>query len=80
MKKIIPVFWKRGLTDANQINLIVTYDNLLNICNYTCQVYTNDVVIDNLLCSITDGDYNNWDGTADYLYSYTATKLDITLI
>ncbi len=80
MRAIQSISYQKGYLDANQINLTIRYDNLIDTCHFYCQVFTDDVFINNQMLIIKGDDYNNWDGSSDYLYNYTANLLGFTLV
>lgn len=93
MKQIESVtIWKNGESqEANLLNAYIINDNLATSCSFYYQLCSSGegteaypLVIGQSLAegNITmDGEnYQAWDGSNDYAFSYIAEKLNLTLI
>lgn len=84
MKSIEPVsIWNAGqLYSASLLSIAITHDNLIN----TAVFYYRLIVSDENLYTLADGnitmnpeEYELWDNSNDYVYSFVADKLNLTL-
>jgi hypothetical protein len=93
MKKIEPVsIWKNGESqEANLLNAYIINDNLQSSCSFYYSLCASGegteampLVIGQTLAEgniLMDGEnYLNWDGNNDFVFTYIAEKLNLTLI
>jgi hypothetical protein len=93
MKKIEPVsIWKNGESqEANLLNAYIINDNLQSSCAFYYSLNASGdgtevipLVIGQTLAEgniLMDGEnYLNWDGNNDFVFTYIAEKLNLTLI
>jgi hypothetical protein len=93
MKSIEPVtIWKNGESqEANLLNAYIINDNLATACSFYYQLCSSGegteampLLIGQTLAEgnlLMDGEiYLNWDGNNDFVFTYIAEKLNLTLI
>lgn len=79
--KILPVQWIRGMADARQITVLISFDDLKTGATFQVGLYDenkNQIATTNVLCTGTD--YSGWDGNNKFPVTYSADQLDLTLI
>jgi hypothetical protein len=87
MKNIQPIqIWKNGqqLT-ASVLDAIIINDNLSTSCTFYWMLKEDldDEVGQTLAdgnATMTGEDYNNWDGSNDYAFSYIAEQINVTIL
>jgi hypothetical protein len=78
MRNIKPVLWKRNAPNATKIRVHLVYDNLCNTCTTFWQILSDDsTILDQDNITIDGDDYQNWDGSNDFVYDFIASKLSI---
>jgi hypothetical protein len=84
MKSITPItVWKDGVeTDATQLTLTITFDNLETeaVFSYILSDKDNNALVSGLL-PIDGSDYETWGQSSDAnsdAYNYAANKLNLT--
>jgi hypothetical protein len=92
MREIQPIqIWKNGeVKTASILDAQIINDNLESNCTFYWQLKEADSVVDEQTISgqtLADGnvslsgeDYDNWDGSNDYDFSYIATQINVVLI
>jgi len=70
--------------DCNGLCAVIINDNLTDGCvvKYTLLNVSgvNATTVFSRTLSITGDDYKSWDGNNEYVYSYIATRLNLTII
>jgi len=83
--------WKNGeVKTASILDAQIISDNLQSNCTFYWQLKEADSVVDEQTISgqtLADGnaslsgeDYDNWDGSNDYAFSYIATQINVVLL
>ena len=83
--------WKNGeVKTASILDVIIINDNLSSTCTFYWMLKKADSVVNKQTINgeiLTDGnitiagdDYDNWDGSNDYAYSYIANEINVTLV
>jgi hypothetical protein len=83
--------WKNGeVKIASILNATIISDNLQNNCTFYWQLKEADIVSDKQVISgevLADGnitlsneEYDNWDGNNDYAFNYISQKINIELL
>ena len=93
MKPIEPItIWKNGESqEANLLNAYIINDNLATACSFYYQLCSSGegteampLLIGQTLAegnvSMDGENYLNWDGNNDFVFTYIAEKLNLTLI
>jgi hypothetical protein len=92
MREIQPIqIWKNGeVKTASILDAQIINDNLESNCTFYWQLKEADSVVDEQTISgqtLADGnaslsgeDYDNWDGSNDYAFSYIAQQINVTLL
>jgi len=92
MREIQPIqIWKNGeVKTASILDAQIISDNLQSNCTFYWQLKEADSVVDEQTISgqtLADGnaslsgeDYDNWDGSNDYAFSYIATQINVVLL
>ena len=92
MREIQPIqIWKNGeVKTASILDAQIINDNLESNCTFYWMLKEADSVVDEQTISgqtLADGyaslsgeDYDNWDGSNDYAFSYIATQINVVLI
>jgi hypothetical protein len=92
MREIQPIqIWKNGeVKTASILDAQIINDNLESNCTFYWQLKEADSVVDEQTISgqtLADGnaslsgeDYDNWDGSNDYAFSYIAQQINVVLI
>jgi hypothetical protein len=92
MREIQPLqIWKNGeVKTASILDAQIINDNLESNCTFYWMLKEADSVVDEQTISgqtLADGnvnlsgeDYDNWDGSNDYAFSYIATQINVVLI
>jgi hypothetical protein len=92
MREIQPIqIWKNGeVKTASILDAQIINDNLESNCTFYWQLKEADSVVDEQTISgqtLADGnaslsgeDYDNWDGSNDYAFSYIATQINVVLL
>ena len=92
MKEIQPIqIWKNGeVKTASILDASIISDNLQSNCTFYWQLKEADSVVDEQTISgqvLADGnaslsgeEYDNWDGSNDYAFSYIAQQINVTLL
>jgi hypothetical protein len=92
MREIQPIqIWKNGeVKTASILDAQIINDNLESNCTFYWQLKEANSVVDEQTISVqilADGnaslsgeDYDNWDGSNDYAFSYIATQINVVLL
>jgi hypothetical protein len=92
MREIQPLqIWKNGeVKTASILDAQIINDNLESNCTFYWMLKEADSVVDEQTISgqiLADGnvslsgeDYDNWDGSNDYAFSYIATQINVVLL
>jgi hypothetical protein len=92
MREIQPIqIWKNGeVKTASILDAQIINDNLESNCTFYWMLKEADSVVDEQTISgqtLADGnvslsgeDYDNWDGSNDYAFSYIATQINVVLL
>jgi hypothetical protein len=92
MREIQPLqIWKNGeVKTASILDAQIISDNLQSNCTFYWMLKEADSVVDEQTISgqtLADGnaslsgeDYDNWDGSNDYAFSYIANQINVTLL
>ena len=92
MREIQPIqIWKNGeVKTASILDAQIINDNLESNCTFYWQLKEADSVVDEQTISgqtLADGnaslsgeDYDNWDGSNDYAFSYIANQINVVLL
>jgi hypothetical protein len=92
MRQIQPIqIWKNGeVKTASILDAQIINDNLESNCTFYWQLKEADSVVDEQTISgqtLADGnaslsgeDYDNWDGSNDYAFSYIANQINVVLL
>jgi hypothetical protein len=85
MKQIKPIqIWKNGqqLT-ASVLDAIIINDNLSTSCTFYWMLKEEGEAGQTLAdgnATMTGEDYDNWDGSNDYAFSYIAEQINVTIL
>ena len=92
MKNIEPIqIWKNGQNlTASVLDAIIINDNLSSSCTFYWMLKEEDTVTEEQTTSgqtlsegnvtMTDEDYQGWDGSNDYAFNYIASKINVTIV
>jgi hypothetical protein len=92
MREIQPLqIWKNGeVKTASILDAQIISDNLQSNCTFYWMLKEANSVVDEQTISgqiLADGnaslsgeDYDNWDGSNDYAFSYIATQINVVLL
>ena len=85
MKQISPLqIWKNGqqLT-ASVLDATIIHDNLENTCTFYWMLKEDGEAGQTLAdgnATMTGEDYEGWDGSNDYAFSYIAEQINVTIL
>jgi hypothetical protein len=92
MKQIIPIqIWKNGaLKTASILDAIIINDNMSSSCTFYWMLKEADTIVEDQTITgqnLADGnvtlsneDYDNWDGSNDYAFDYIANQINVQII
>lgn len=87
-KSITPVtIWTNGVNkNANLFSMISISDNLIDTATFYYQLLASNIENSNQTkltegnLTLDDNEYSSWDGSNDWIMSWAAEKLNITII